>query len=305
MRVAIGPIPYYWPRPAVLAFYEGVARCAADVVYLGETICPRRHELRLPDWLDLAGRLAAAGKQAVLSTQALVESESDLRMLRRIAANGRFRVEANDMAAVRMLAGRVPFVAGSHLNVYNPETLEFLASLGAERWVAPAEMPRDALAEMLRRKPEGLETEVFAHGRLGLALSARCFTARRFNRQKDSCGFVCLDHPEGLPLHTGDGQPFLVLNGTQTQSASVLSLARHLPDMARLGVDLVRIGPRPAHTAAVANLLKRIVENPGEAAAGADAIESLEAGQVCDGYWHGAPGIASLRAGAIQERLTE
>ena len=296
MKLALEPIPYYWPREAVLAFYGAVACSAVDVVYLGETVCSRRHELRLPDWLDLAERLAAAGKEAVLSTQALIESESDLKALRRIAGNGRFLVEANDMGAVRLLEGRGPFVAGSHLNVYNPRTLALLCALGARRWVAPVEMPRSALAGMMQSRPQGVETEVFVYGRLPLALSARCFTARRFNLQKDDCQFRCLDHPEGLTLRTREGQPFLVLNGTQTQSAKLCNLVRELPEMARLGVDIVRISPQSAHTAEIAGLIKRVLLEPGEVMTVAAQLEGLTAAETCNGFWHGAAGIERVLA---------
>ncbi len=78
---------YYWPRDTVLAFYEQAAAWALDTVYLGETVCSRRHELRLDDWLYLAEMLTAAGKEVVLSTQTLIESESDLKALRKIVDN--------------------------------------------------------------------------------------------------------------------------------------------------------------------------------------------------------------------------
>ncbi|MDP1952626.1 MAG: U32 family peptidase, partial [Betaproteobacteria bacterium] len=115
MKLALGPVLYYWTREAVQAFYAGIADSAVDIVYLGEVVCSRRHNLRLDDWLGLARELAASGKQVVLSSQALIESESDLKTLRRIAANSEFTVEANEMGAVRLLAGRVPFIAGPHL----------------------------------------------------------------------------------------------------------------------------------------------------------------------------------------------
>ena len=133
MKLALGPLHYYWPREHVMRFYDEVAAGPADIVYLGEVVCSRRHELRFQDWLDLAAMLADAGKQAVLSTLALVESEGDLRTLRRVAANGRYTVEANDMGAVALLAGRTRFVAGPHLNVYNSRTLAFLGAAGASR----------------------------------------------------------------------------------------------------------------------------------------------------------------------------
>lgn len=296
MKLALEPISYYWPRATVLAFYRAVADSAADIVYLGETVCSRRHELRLPDWLDLARELAAAGKEVVLSTQALIESESDLKLVRRIAGNGQFLVEANDMGAVGLLEGRGPFVAGAPLNIYNPQTLALVSALGARRWVAPAEMPRSALAGMIESRPAGVETEVFVYGRLPLALSARCFTARRFNLQKDDCQFRCLDHPEGLALRTREGEPFLVLNGIQTQSAKILNLGRELSEMARLGVDIARMSPQAAHTVEIAALLKRALLHPGAAMEAAAELDRLAATDTCDGYWHGAAGIERVAA---------
>ena len=153
MKIALGPLLYYWPRDQVFRFYDLMAAAPVDIVYLGETVCSRRHELRLLDWLDIAGRLEAARKEVVLSTQVLIESGSDVTMLHKIAGNGRFSVEANDMGAVHCLEGKLPFVAGPHLNLYNPPALARMAQLGARRWVMPLEMDRDGLAHMLQGLP--------------------------------------------------------------------------------------------------------------------------------------------------------
>ncbi len=110
-KLALGPLLYDWPRQSPLAFYADRVDAPVDIVYLGETVCSRRHELRLSDWLDVAAACADAGKEVVLSRQVLVESESDLKTLRRIITNGRFRVEANDMGAVHLLTGDEPRAA--------------------------------------------------------------------------------------------------------------------------------------------------------------------------------------------------
>src|SRR5690606_9746422 len=107
---------------------------------------------------------------------------------------------------------------------------------GATRWVAPVEATRELVAGMCAARPAGVEAEVFAHGRLPLAFSARCFAARRFNRQKEDCGYVCLQFPDGMALDTREGERFLVVNGVQTQSGGVYSLADELESVRGAGV---------------------------------------------------------------------
>jgi collagenase-like PrtC family protease len=291
MKLALGPLLYYWPRNTVFRFYDTIATTPVDVVYLGETVCSRRHELRLADWLEIAGRLREAGKEVVLSTQVLLESGSEVSSMHKIAANGDYLVEANDMGAVHLLAGKTAFVAGPHLNLYNLPALQWMASLGASRWVSPLEMKRDDLAVLQQGRPAGLQTEVFAYGRMPLAFSARCFTARHRNLPKDDCRFSCMEHPDGLVLKTRESEEFLVLNGTQTQSARVYNLVDELGEMQALGVDLVRISPQANDTQKVIELFDQArtrALSPQEALA---RLAPLMPGEGCNGYWHGRPGL--------------
>ena len=137
MKLALGPLLYFWSRDDVLAFYRAARDWPVDIVYLGEVVCSKRRGVRLEDWLAIADDLAAAGKEVVLSTLALTEAESELLTMRRIADNGGYAVEANEWGAVRLRSGKGEFVAGPHLNVYNGDTLAVLAELGARRWVMP------------------------------------------------------------------------------------------------------------------------------------------------------------------------
>jgi len=294
MKLALGPLLYYWQRDAVFHFYEAIAATSVDIVYLGETVCSRRHELRLADWLSIAGQLRAAGKEVVLSTQVLIESGADVTVLHKIAANGEFMVEANDMGAVHCLEGKVPFVAGPHLNIYNVPTLAWLSGLGITRWVMPLEMGRDDLTLMQQGRPPGVATEVFAYGRMPLAFSARCFTARHRNLPKDDCQFSCLDHADGLMMRTRENEGFLVLNGTQTQSAKVYNLLPELGAMQAMGVDVVRISPQSQHTAEIINLFHGVLAQQTTVEAAMQAMAGLMPDQACNGYWYGKPGLEQL-----------
>jgi O2-independent ubiquinone biosynthesis protein UbiV len=298
MKLSLGPLLYYWPRADVLTFYEQIALSPVSSVYLGEIVCSRRHELRQRDWLDLARDLSAAGKEVVLSTPVLIESESDLKAMRRVVDNGSYTVEANDMGAVRLLSGKGRFVAGPHLNVYNPHTLGFIAGMGAERWVAPVEMTREMLADMVKAAPAGMETEVFGYGRLPLAHSARCFTARRNNLPKDDCRFTCMEHADGLALDTREGEPFIVLNGVQTQSALVHTLCAELDAAEKLGIDIVRISPQSEHTLQVIRLFEARMKGLVSPADATTALEELAPAALCNGYWYGRPGHDRIEARA-------
>jgi collagenase-like PrtC family protease len=290
IRLSLGPVPYYWTRDTLLAFYAEVADSAVDIVYLGETVCAKRRGLRLDDWLALGDELSAAGKQVVLSSLALIEAESELKTLRRLCNNGRFLVEANDMAAVQQLAG-LPFAAGPFVNIYNDRTLDALARLGLQRWCMPVELSRETLAAIQSKRPGGIETEVYAWGRLPLALSARCFTARAHGLQKDDCHYRCLDHPDGMLLETQDDQRFLCLNGIQTQSAQTYSLLHAMADMRSLGVDILRISPQSQHTPEVIKAFADVREGSRDSNDLLQELTGYMPAGPCDGYWSNRPGM--------------
>ena len=60
--------------------------------------------------------------------------------MHKIAGNGEFAVEANDMGAVHQLAGRLPFIAGPHLNIYNADTLGYRPDLVGRKIESWAEL---------------------------------------------------------------------------------------------------------------------------------------------------------------------
>lgn len=285
-RISVGPLLYYWPRQRTLAFYAELADSPADILYIGETVCSRRHELRADDWLDLARDLAATGKEVVLSGRTLIETGAEASALRRLCEQQDFMVEAGEAGAMRHLGGR-PFVAGPHMNAYHGGTLEWLAARGATRFVAPLEMHVNALARLLAERPAGLQAEIMVWGRMALAFSARCFTARHFRLKKDECGFRCIEHPDGLDMRTRESREFLAINGIQVQSAACLDLLDQAAFLADLGADVLRVSPQSAGTL--------------EAIAALDAARDGRAPQAvsppagigrCNGYFHGQSGIA-------------
>ena len=297
MQLHLGPLLFFWPRAQVEDFYQAALATPCRRLYLGETVCPKRRELKTADWLDLARELSAAGKEVVLSTLALIQAPAELLTIKKLCEQGELQIEANDLGAVQLAhEHRLPFVGGPALNVYNLETLQLLLDKGMTTWVPPVELSRTWLwgihqaaeAAGLRAR---FRLEVFGYGYLPLAYSARCFTARAENRPKDECELVCINYPSGRQANTQEGQPVFNLNGIQTQSGYCYNLINEVPGM-NGWVDAVRIS---AHSRDCLEWIGRFAEQAGQ------PRPYRLASRFCNGYWNQLPGMEWLPSPAGME----
>lgn len=288
MKLALGPLLYYWEKQTVEDFYQQAVNSEADLIYLGETVCSKRRELKARDWINLAKELANSGKEVVLSTMALLEAPSEVKILRQLCENGEFKVEANDLGAVQILGEKkIPFVCGPAINCYNASVLKLFINKGMQRWVMPVELSRDWLDKTLTDCEslgirDQFEVEVFAHGHMPLAYSARCFTARSENRAKDDCELCCIKYPNGRITTTQENQEVFVLNGIQTQSGACYNLINDLPSMSGL-VDIARISPSGVESFTTLSQYRAMLNGQREIAALAE--------NQSNGFWHQIAGL--------------
>jgi collagenase-like PrtC family protease len=301
MKLALGPVLFNWPNDIWSDFYARVAdEMPVERVYIGEVVCSKREPFREQAMGDAIERLQAAGKEVVVSTLALVTLPRERHKVFATAQDWKGLVEANDVTAVSALAGR-PFVVGPLVNVYNEGTLKALAGFGAKTVCLPPELPLTSIGTIANAAADlGVDTELFAFGRVPLAVSARCYHARVHGLHKDSCQFICAQDLDGLNVDTLDGEKFLSVNGIQTMSQTYADFLADIPALKAAGVSALRLSPHACDMVAVAKLYRAVIEGQREGAEAAEALKGLIGdAPISNGFLHAVPGARfQLRAQA-------
>lgn len=294
IEVTLGPLLFNWPPDHVQDFYARMAdEAPLDRVYLGEVVCGKRAPLLADHLAQAAERLARAGKTVVWSAPALPATPRERRAARELIV-GADLVELNDIGGLGDLGPGARFVAGPLLNLYNAAAAAELARRGCVRVCANVELSLDAIGAMASACP-GLEFELFAFGRLPLALSGRCYHARAHGLHKDSCQFVCDRDSDGMPVQTIEGVPFLAVNGVQTLSHGVHVADAPPQALGKAGISALRLSPQTADMVAVATAFRRFADADLDAVGLRAAVaRAAPPGPLVNGYLKGAPGMHEI-----------
>ncbi|SDH80778.1 ubiquinone anaerobic biosynthesis protein UbiV [Bosea robiniae] len=297
MQLTLGPVLYHWTPERWREFYFRIAdEAPVDTVVIGEAVCSKRTPFKQDHIPAVIERLEAAGKRVLHASLILVSLPRERRQTRELVQADEAEVEINDLTCLTGLT-RKPFAVGPFVNVYNEAAAGFLAARGATRICLPPELPLPAIAVIAAAQPK-VATEVFAFGKVPLAISARCYHARAHKLTKDNCRFVCEQDPDGMPVKTLDGAEFLSVNGVQTLSAGCASLLRDVPTLRHAGVASLRLSPQCCDMVAVARLFRDVVDeriDPGEA--------ERRLGEIypdvpfSNGFLYGAPGHVRMEVG--------
>ena len=289
IALTLGPVFFHWPAERLADFYRRIAdEAPIDRVHVGEVVCGKRMPFSDPIWPDIIERLERGGKEVVISTLAAPATVRERKAVAELCADDRM-VEINDLTALPARSAR-PFVAGPFLNIYNEAAAQFLADTGARTICPPVELSLAAVGGMARACT-GTVFEIFAFGRLPLALSGRCYHARLHGLHKDSCQFTCEKDPDGLAVDTLDGQEFLAINGVQTLSNQVQAFCPASADLVAHGVKRLRLSPHTGDMIIVARIYRELLDGVATPTGARFVLSSLDLpGAIVDGYLRGAPG---------------
>lgn len=287
MELTLGPILFEWKREEVLKFYGEAADMDVDRVYVGEVVCSKKLGLRHDDIGSIIKRLLDAGKKVTLSSHAVVSNEDELELTRALVSL-HDSIEANDMSVFNITdASRKELFAGPHITTYNAPSIEFLKSVGVRRVTFPVELSKESISYNIAQT--GVFGEVFAHGKLPLAFSWRCYTSRAHGLTKTDCRHDCSRYPDGMELKSVDGRSLFTVNGTSLLSADTYTLVEFVEELKDIGAGALRISPQHKDTKKIAGVFRKRIEGaigPGE---GLALIKEL-GGRYCNGWYRGSAG---------------
>jgi len=297
MELALGPLLFNWPAGQTADFYARIAgEAPVGRVYIGEVVCGKREPGRAAVLAEAAERLERAGKQVVWSGLAMPATRRERAATLALSAADAGLLEINDVTGLAGLDG-ARFVAGPLLNVYNEAAARELMRLGCVRVCANVELSLESVGRIAAACP-GLEMELFAFGRLPLAMAARCHHARWRGLTKDSCRFICEHDPEGMTVSTLEDEPFLAVNGVQTLSHGVQALDVPVSALRAHGVTALRLSPHLGDMVDILRLHEAYAdERINDHELQAELAAMTLCGPLVSGYLHARAG--RRRAGAV------
>jgi collagenase-like PrtC family protease len=262
LRLSLGPILFFWSAERVADFYAGIAdEAPLDLVYLGEIVCSKREPFLRDRMPAIADRLRRGGKEVCFSTLQLITANREREMIARQVRASPTPVEINDPAALAYLDAAQRFRGGPFLNVYHESTVDVLVRLNAISLCFPPDLSIDEASLLARHAGRsGVESEMWAFGRIPLGNSSRCYRARLEGLGRENCQFVCGREPDGLTVEAVDGGGFVTINGTQTMSHSYRNLAGRIEAIAGTELSFLRLSPQDCDMAAVAKIFSDRVE---------------------------------------------
>ena len=291
----------------------------ADAVYIGGEAFSLRAKARNFSPEDMRAGIAYAHANGVHVHVAanIFAHEQDLKgaaeyftFLRETGPDAVLIADPGMFSLARKYCPEIPIHISTQANNTNSETFRFWHSLGAARVVCARELSLREIAQIRANTPPDLEIEAFIHGAMCISYSGRCllsswFTGRDANR--GACTHPCR-WKYAVSEESRPGEYFPVEEterGTYIFNSRDLCMIEHLPELAKAGIDSLKIEGRmktALYVASITRAYRRAIDDYLESderyAAGQDwyrrEIRSCTYRDFTTGFYFGRPDTQSM-----------
>ena len=185
-------------------------------------------------------------------------------------------------------------------NISNSYTLKTLKKLGAKRAILSRELSLEDIKKTVENSP--IETEVFIHGAMCMAISGRCFLSYGLYGRSANCGDCLQPCRKNWTLTFEENEQDSVVNTSEVNDESFIisksyddsyrtnffspkdmMMIEHIPELIKAGIDSFKIGGRarsPDYGAMVTNVYRQAIDeyytNPNNYKVNPKWIEELK-----------------------------
>ena len=242
----------------------------ADAVYIGGEAFSLRAKARNFSPEDMREGIRYAHERGVqvhvaaniyAHNQDLEQAASYFEFLQEIRPDAVLVADPGMFALAREHCPDIPVHISTQANNTNYETFRFWHRMGAARVVCARELSLNEIAQIRERTPANLEIEAFIHGAMCISYSGRCllsawFTGRDANR--GACTHPCR-WKYAVAEESRPGEYFPIEEnerGTYIFNSRDLCMIGHLPELAKAGVDSLKIEGRMKTALYVASITR-------------------------------------------------
>ena len=179
------------------------------------------------------------------------EIKEQAKILNNLKVDGIIVADGGVLEILKQYAPDVDMHISTQANIVSYHTSNFWYKNGAKRVILARELNKNQIREIVKNKPEDLETEMFVHGAICFGYSGRCFLSDFLAGRSANLGdcaqscrwaynvYVEEKNKPGnlLPIEHDD-------KGTYIFSSKDLCLIKEIPEIIDLGVDSLKIEGR-------------------------------------------------------------
>ena len=267
---------------------RAVLENGADAVYFGLDEYNMRANARnfsLDDLAKISKIASDYNAKTYLCTNIILKESQIIELKNNLEKISSSEIDGLILSDIGLIEDTVSHGLEAHIsvqeNVTNSFTLKTLHKLGAKRAILSRELSIGEIADITRKSP--IETEIFIHGAMCMAISGRCFLSYGLYQRSANCGDCLQPCRKNWTLTFEESQNDAVLNTSDVLDESFvishsfddsyrtnffspkdMCMIEHIPELIKTGVSSFKIEGRarsPDYGAMVTGIYREAIDS--------------------------------------------
>lgn len=180
-----------------------------------------------------------------------IEIEKEIKRLNNIGADALIIADGGVVELAKKIAPNMPIHISTQANSTSLHSCNFWKNNGASRIILARELSKDKIENIMQKKDEDLEIEMFIHGAICFAYSGRCYLSQYLSDRGANCGDCSQPCRWQYNVYAEEvNTPGSIINldydekGTYIFSSKDLCLINKIPEIIDMGVESLKIEGR-------------------------------------------------------------